>query len=601
MPIDDSKRWRNGAGLGLAAFLCMFGATAQGGAGGIETDCAEEANLILANATVITMNPQQPAAESLAVCRNRILAVGSDAEVEQYRGADTEYVDLGGQLVLPGFVDTHSHFSSDLMLPTFPTVEFREGMSVDEVLRAIEAFLVENPDVPMLIGYQFDISAVVNTEQQQVPTVELLDSVVPDRPAVLLELGGHSLWFNSAARDEAGLNRDTPDPIPGSHFFVRDEQGVPSGWAYESAMDPLVGLIDSFRSERSEEIPESFRLATEQGITTYFDAHTVSGERTEGFEEPLLRLAELEKRGKLPFRVLTSVGVFTIEDAEQALETYSQLQPKYRSDMLRMGILKLHVDPQWDQAVLWEGLNTEPGVLFSLPLGLDRFTRLVFEADKAKIDMHFHVMGDRATSEAIDAIEQARGINGDWGARHTLAHIAMIKSRDIVRMKDLGILASLTLNWGRFRAARVAYLGKQRFWERGTYPIGLIVRSGVRTVYGADYPVYGTEWISPIRNIEAGFTRKTPGEPESTVGPRIEDRISRMEPALRGYTIDAAYMLRLEDQIGSLEAGKLADIIVVDKNLFKLPVEQIHTASVVRTILDGKTIFRRDVREGLSQ
>lgn len=555
--------------------------------------CDRDQATVYRNAQIHTMNERAPSASWMAVCGSEIAAVGKaeEREPDAVRGLVT--VDLEGRVVMPGFVDTHSHFVPDLRKPDFPILSLEPGISIDEVLARISSFARANPVSRILWVDNFDISAVTRRGDEPRPTSAMLDEIDKRRPIVVIEQGHHALWFNTAARVAAGVDRRTPDPVPGAHFFVRDETGMPNGWANDLAMKPFDALYASNSRLVLDSLPESFRLASEAGITTTLDAGTMSpaaDAKTPG--EYVAALAELEKQERLPFRISATVMVFGPEDVEMAIPTLLAMQERFDSDWLAIKTLKIHVDPDWDQALLWEGLATAPGRFYPSPLGIDNIELLTFEAYKHGLDVHYHVMGDRAATAAIDAADRAMGSLPGAGARITMSHIAFIRESDAERMADLGIYGSVTLNWGRYRAARAAFLGEKRFTERGTYPFGMLHSAGVQLVYGSDYPVMGSDWIFPFANIEVGMTRQDPGDPESPIGPLTEHRLTDLGRILHGYTLGAAQAIGMDAVIGSLQAGKKADFIVIDRDPFETPVYELHRIAVLKTIVDGREVFR---------
>ena len=539
------------------------------------------ADLVLTGAAIYTVDDASPWASAVSITGGRISHVGDDDSVASYVGSGTTVVDLGGRLVLPGFVDTHAH----PLLSAGMGYALLLDVSLDQeaILDAVRQYAAANPDRDPIVGFGFLASQFGPTG----PRKEVLDEAVRDRAVLLIDDGGHSAWVNTKTLEALGIGPQTPDPVPGVHYYQRDESGNPTGWLLESqTFYPALAALGAYDGSAVKE-PSNvvYSLFSAAGVTTVFDAGVFS------FEEEALELAlEMDRQGVLPFRLVASHMVAHPRQAAGAVARFRELSDRYQGERLRVGMIKVHNDgttQAFTAAYLepYENLDSRGAVL----LEPDRFQELMLEADRAGIDVHIHAIGDRAARDALDAIEVARRDDPGRGTRHTIAHLELVDDADLPRFAELDVIAQTTPAWHSDNGqGTLDALGPARFAK--LFRFRELVDDGVRVTFGSDFPASGFGGASPTYQIAVGHTRLQPGAIGESVPGGAEQRLS-LETLIRGYTLDAAYQLRMDDEIGSIEEGKRADLVVLGANLFELDAAELSSASVDATLLDGHVVF----------
>jgi predicted amidohydrolase YtcJ len=542
------------------------------------------ADLVLTGGKVYTVNSEQPWAEAVAVKGDTLIFVGDASAAEAHIGSETQVANLGGRMVLPGFIDTHAHPMQSAGM-TY-TLQLDSSMNLAEIQEAVAAYAAENPDRALVVGFgygefQFDSAG---------PTKEMLDAAVLDRPVLLIDEGGHTGWANTRALELFGIDASTPDPIPGKHFYRRDLEGNLTGSMVES--QTFFRLLADFGAYDSALALSGGNLAylvfRLSGVTTVFDAGMSA------FEPQALEVAgQLADEGRLPFRLVASHMIQNPDQVPGAVAYYRALEATYNRGLLKMGGIKIHNDGTIEarNAAMLEPYADEPGNRGQVLLEAEALEAFVIESDAAGIDLMIHTIGDRAVREALDAIESARLQNPNATTRHTLTHLEQVSDADLPRFAQIpDLIAQTTPYWHSFFEASVAALGEPRASSYHRYR--QLVDGGVRVTFGSDFPATGGSPfdMAPLRNIQVGHTRQAIGAPDSKILGDPSERLS-IETLIRGYTLDAAYQLRMEDEIGSLEEGKQADLVILDKDIFAVPADQIHQIRVETTMLAGKIIF----------
>jgi predicted amidohydrolase YtcJ len=515
-------------------------------------------------------------ADAIAVGEGKILCAGSRAAVGRLRGAQTEVVDLGGRMILPGFQDSHVHLVAggiELGRCSLSGLATR-----DEIFKKIGEYAAQHPDAKWVVGDGWELTAFENAN----PKKEMLDRLVADRPAYMTAMDGHSAWVNSRALREAGVTRETQDPRDGR--IERDPaSGEPAGTLRESAMT-LVSRIVPRPSE--EDYAAGLKAAQDQatrfGITSIVEASAN--------DEILNAYADADARGELKVRVLASIYV----DPQMGLGQIEDLKRKreqYRGKYLRSTSAKIFADGVIESgtaALLEPYLNRKgsKGLPIWQPAALDG---MVGALDKEGFQIHVHAIGDYAIRMSLDALEKAERSNGRRDARHHLAHLELIQPLDIPRFRELGVLANFQGLWAYAdpyitRLTEPA-LGPAR--SRWLYPIGSLYRSGAVVVGGSDWSVSS---MNPLDAIQVAVTRRGLEDGPGTAW--LPQECVNLSPMLAAYTINGAYLAHEEEKRGSIEAGKAADLIVLDRNLFAIAPAAIHQAKVLWTLRDGKEVYR---------
>ena len=538
---------------------------------------AEQADFVFKNAKVYTLNSARPWAEAVAVTDNKITYVGENAGLSKLMSADTRVIDLKGKMLLPGFIDTHSH-------PVFAAAvahgfELPYGASVDEWLKVIKDYADANPQLKAIYGQGFSAA----TFGVQGPNKALLDKIVPDRPVVLMDEGAHSAWVNSKALQLAGITNSTPDPVPGTHFYKRDGNGELTGWCLEAmTFMPMMETLGVVSKETLiAGADEVFSMFKQFGVTTVYDAGFFQFEH---FSYPAV--SQLEKKGRLPFRLIASNMIQSTDHVDSAIATLKSYNSKYSSELIQPRVMKIHNDGTHEiyTAAEFEDYENQPGNNGSVLLAGEELQKFVVDIDAAGFDIHIHAIGNRAVDEALDAFEVVRKTNPNSKSRYSISHVVSVRDQDLNRFAELNVVVQTTPLWFAFGSdSRPSPISRFR----------KIIDAGARVSFGNDFygPISGNHdyLFAPLLNMEMGMTGKFPGEKAMPV-----DAGLTLEEMIRGYTLDAAYQLNMEEQLGSIEQGKLADLLVVDQNLFDLNAYDVHKAQVEMTMMNGKIVYQRD-------
>jgi len=558
-----------------AASLSLFAAAV------LTVSCAgpprpEPADLILTNAAVATMAARPARAEAVAVGGGKILFAGDSVKALRHRGPSTEVVDLQGRMVLPAFQDSHIHLVTggiELLACNIAELATKEA-----VFARIREYAAAHPDLPWITGGGWALPLF----PQANPRKEDLDALVPDRPVVLDSADGHSCWVNSRALALAGITRNTPDPAGGR--IERDPRtGEPTGTLRESAAGlvesrvPPLGPEDYIRGLRA-----GLALANRFGIASIIEARA-DGDILEAY-------SALDRAGELSVRVLASLQVDTGRGVSEA-RRLALLRRRYSGARLEATAAKIFADGVIEPhtAALLEPYLDRPGDRGTPLLEPEAFDALARALDRAGFQIHVHAIGDRAVRMSLDAFEAAGRANGFRDMRHHIAHLELIDPADIPRFRRLGAAANFQALWAYadtyITDLTLPILGPRR--SRWLYPIGSVARTGAVIAGGSDWSV---STMDPLQAIEVALTRRGP---DDAPGPAwIPDERVDLTAMLRAYTVNGAWLSRDEGSRGTLEPGKAADLIVLDRDLFAIPASEISRAKVLLTLLDGREVFR---------
>ena len=540
------------------------------------------ADLVITNGAIYTVNDAQPWAEAVAVRNGEIVYVGDIAGAEILVGKNTQRIDLDGKFMLPGFVDSHMHliegagFFNALSLDTYG--------SIDDWLVAIEDHVRANPDAPMIFGYGFLASAF----GPEGPNKRLLDAIEPDRPVLIIDEGFHGAWGNSRTLQLLNITRDTPDPDPGLSYYKRDANGEATGYFLEGtaylAMEALGAVSEDVVIQGAGDILAAMNA---YGVTAAFDAGVLQ-EST----DPAMVLSALENDGRLTVRMVGSLMMRMEADVETGVSRVLQIAERTGQERYDYRVLKILNDGTVEgrTAAMFEDYQGEPGNSGATVFSEEQLTTMVTQAAAERIDVHIHALGERAVHEALNAVATARDKFPDSPSRYTLCHIQVIIDQDLPRFAELGVIGQSTPLWASYDTEGRQFVSEDqfnRFWRyRG------LADTGARLTFGSDFPSSGagTLGLSPLYNIEVGHTRQWVGEPDAPVQPRESERLD-IATLIRGYTLNGAYQLHLEDEIGSIEVGKRADFAVLAQNPFEVDPYDIAGIRVLRTVLEGETVY----------
>lgn len=533
-----------------------------------------KADLVLSSQAIFTGTGDHPLPGAIAITGNRIVAVGSFEEIEPLIGPETKQYPFGNQLIMPGFHDFHVHLLLGCLYQD--CVNLLTAASEEEAARMVKEFADSRPDDPWIIGFSW---YHVYWKDKQLPHRSTLDRLIPDRPVFLLNAECHGAWLNSKALEVLSITRETPDPPFG--MIYKDENGEPTGYLYETAMGLAQAAFDLPDAAKRRLLSGFLRQAAKLGVTSIHDFFPLPG-----LELGDLRLyRSFEEKGELT----TRIHFLTALDGN--LEHPLQLREEYSSGKLRFSGLKQFLDgvPTTHTAFLLDPYSDRPETRGDTLIPPDTVKEWVVEADRNGFRVRLHACGDGAVRLGLDCFEAARKHNGVRDSRHTIEHIEVIHPHDISRFAEMGVTASMQPEHMAASKefadnAYLARLGQER--EPFTWPIKTLLTSGATLAFGSDFPIVE---LNPLTEIYRAVTRlHNDGLPEGGWNP--SERITLAE-ALKAYTLGPAYGTFREHELGTLEVGKLADIIVLDQNLFQFPSEMIRETKVILTIMDGRVVY----------
>jgi predicted amidohydrolase YtcJ len=539
---------------------------------GCELRTPPPADLVLKGGKVVTLNPERPVAEAVAVTGDRITAVGSLAEIDPYVGAETRLVELEGALVIPGFIESHAHFM-DLGTSRMK-LDLTGTDSAGQIVTMVGETAETAPEGAWIQGHGWDQN---DWEVKEFPTHEELDEVAPDHPVYLTRVDMHAAWANAKAIELAGITGETEDPEGGE--IIRDGEGRPTGVFIDNARDLITEKIPvPSEEERREAFRKAQQACLENGITSFHDA---------GVDEATLDLyRQARDEGKLKVRLYAMIWGSDSELLAQYFSHRPEISPH-----LTIRTVKLLIDGALGSrgAAMLEDYSDRADWKGLMILSEEDIYRIAGRALTAGYQVAAHAIGDRANRETLNAFERAFAEHGQVDdPRFRIEHAQILDQADIPRFAELGVIAAMQgvhatsdMPWVAVR------VGEDRTRE-GAYAWARLLGSGVKIANGTDAPV---ENISPLECFYASVTRQDKeGMPEGGWYP--EHRMSR-EQALRSYTLDGAYAAFEETEKGSLEPGKLADITVLSKDIMTIRPREILTTEVLYTIIGGEEVFRK--------
>jgi predicted amidohydrolase YtcJ len=542
-----------------------------------QTPQSHVANTILLNGRVYTLNPHQPWAEAVAISGDKILAVGSIKDISSYRDSSTRVIDLGGRLLLPGFTDCHIHFMDGSLGLT--QVILNGAATMAEIQKRVKEYATAHPNETWITGMGWSYPTFAPTG---LPDKKFLDEVVPDRPIYLVAFDGHSSWANSKALAMAGIKRETPDPPNGK--IVRDNDGEATGALKESAGDLVAKFLPKpSREERLAALRLGMHEANKFGLVRVHSA----GQDFEWLD----LYDELRRNNELTLRFYVAYFLDPPDLTSDAINKIETARRTYHDEWISGGVVKTMLDGviEAHTAAMLTPYSDDPtqtGKLFWEP---EKYKQTIKELDRRGLQIFTHAIGDRAVRLALDAYEEAKESNHTQDARPRIEHIETISAQDIPRFGKLGVVASFqplhaypdddTLKiWAR----NVGPERAQRAWVWRS-----IESTGGLLAFGSDWPVVT---LNPWPGVQNALTRQTTeGEPPNGFVPN--ERIS-LEDAIKAYTLGAALAGRREKTEGSIEPGKLADMIVLSQDLFKIPPTEIVKTEVLLTLVGGKVVYQ---------
>ncbi len=545
------------------------------------------ADLVLTNGKVVTMDPERPEAEAVAVRGYTIAAVGSSEEIERYVGPDTRVIDLEGRLAIPGFIESHGHYMS--LGESKMILDLTEVRSWEEIVEMVADAAAEAPPGAWIRGrgwHQEKWDRIPEPNVDGVPLNTELNRVAPDNPVYLTHASGHASFVNARALELAGIDASTPDPPGGT--IVRDGRGRPTGFLRETAQRIVQRVMNEELEARSpEEIEGERRRAVElagrdalsKGVTSFHDAGSSF--------ETIDFLRRLETEGALPVRLYVMVRYETNEEMAEKLPDYRMTAEG--NDFLTVRAIKRQVDGALGSHGAWllepyEDLPTSTGLVLE---PLEEIRRTAELAVKYGFQVNTHAIGDRANREILDlyeAVWREAGVDGRE-LRWRIEHAQHLAPEDVPRFAELGVVAAMqgihATSDGPWVLKR---LGEERA-RTGAYLWRDLLDSGAVVTNGTDTPV---EDVDPIASFYASVSRKMADGERFYPGQAMT-----REEALASYTINGAYAAFEEEIKGSLAPGKLADITVLSRDILTVPEEEIPGTEVVYTIVGGEVRYAR--------
>jgi predicted amidohydrolase YtcJ len=538
------------------------------------------ADILIVHAKVYTLDKKRPWAQSVAIRKGKIVAVGSDEQLARFRGIGTKMIDAGGKLVLPAFTDSHIHLTDGGF--SLRQANLEGAKSVSEIQDRLRAYADQHREEKWILGGGWNYAMFA---PEILPDKKALDQLFPDIPVFLACYDYHSFWVNSKALSLARITKATRNP-PNGEIVHDPATGEPTGALKESAGD-LVGRIvpKPTEVERLQALRAAIKWANQNGLAR---VHSAGGD----FEQ-LDLFQELREEKQLTLRLHVAYLLSPPELRLKDLDALESAHKKFHDNWIDVDSVKFFLDGVIEShtAALLEPYSDDPstkGALFWEP---EKYKAAVADLDKKDFQLYTHAVGDYAVRTALDAYESAEQKNHTKDHRNRVEHIETISQVDIARFAKLGVLASMqplhsypdedTLdvwarNIGPERASR-AWMWKD------------IAEHGARYTFGSDWPVVT---LNPFEGIQTAVTRQTSdGKPSGGFVP--SQRLTVGE-AVEGYTIDAAYGGHLEKTEGSLEIGKIADVILLDRNIFEIDPLTIDQTKVVLTIVGGNIVYEAD-------
>jgi predicted amidohydrolase YtcJ len=541
------------------------------------------ADLVLRGGRIFTVNGSLPWARAVAISDGRFVYVGDNAGVERFIGERTRVSKLGGKLVIPGLVDAHTHPGN-----MGHYGEKRAAITAtnhEETLVQIAEYANANPELDwiLMVGFPVEVYGKAGPHKRD------LDKIVPDRPLYLTDNTGHSRWFNSRALELMGVDRDTPDAAPNLSRFARDPDGELTGWVTEWAFAPyLAPFLEADVEANRAGIARFLNYLAKLGVTTLMDG----GNRWYADDvNPLL--AELDRSGRMPVRYEGVYHIYVPEQLPGAIEELKRMREEFAGDRLKFNTIKIHFDGTHEirAAAVLEPYVGDPKNRGNTLIDEDALTAFLIDLHEARIDLHLHCVGDRAIRIALNAVERAReSVGKSFYPRVTLAHLEIIDPAEYPRFRELGVIANFTPAWHAYWEVDLTRTTLGPRYAR-SFLIRPLLDHGATVSFSSDTTsLEAMEDANPYLGMQTAHNRQYPPDgPDATIRQPVGDRLE-LEELIRGYTLGGAIQLRMDKDIGSIEVGKLADLVVLDRNLFEIDRYEIAEATPEAVLIEGEVI-----------
>lgn len=542
------------------------------------------ADLIITNAKVWTVDKAHPKAKAVAVLGDRIIAVGSDADVEVLRGGATKVIDAHGKLLLPGFNDAHVHFV--ISGTRLDQIQLSDAASVEEFTRRIAERAKMTPKGEWIEGGDWDET---KWTPANLPTKDVIDPVTPDNPVFLEHHDGHMALANSVALRLAGVTAQTPDPPGGT--IVRDAQGNPTGALKDAARNVVFKVIPPpSHDRRLQAMRRALERAAELGVTSVQD---MNDENSDSFAD-IRGYGELLQSGELTARVYVAPA---ISDWEQQAKV--GIRHAFGSSYLRTGATKGFADGSLGSstAYFFDPYTDDPndsGLLGEQMHPLSQMRDWMMQTDAAGLQICTHAIGDRAISTVLDLYTDVVKAHRGMERRFRIEHAQHMAAKDFPRFAQLDVIASVqpyqAIDDGRWAEARIGHDRASR-----TYAFRTFLNRGVHLAFGTDWP-YAP--LDPVLTVYAAVTRATL-DGKNPNGWFPEQKLS-VEEAVAAYTMGSAYAEFQEREKGSIAPGKLADMVLLSDDIFTIDQAKIRDVKVLKTIVGGRLVWDVDRKKQYS-
>jgi Predicted metal-dependent hydrolase with the TIM-barrel fold len=550
------------------------------------------ADYVLKNGVIQTMVSENDVAEAIAVKGNVIVYVGTNSGVEKYTDKDTKVIDLKGAMVTPGFMDGHIHPPAEFVTKLFE-INLSGATAKEEYLKIIKKFVTEHPDAAQYTGGAYSMNVFMKKDGSNPgPSKKDLDAICKDKPIVLNDVSHHNVWCNSYALNKAGITKKTKNPKGGNIF--RDKSGAPSGQLADTAVNLLngIGTLKLTQAQQKEALVEFMKQCNQYGITGLTNIDMSGSDETKLF-------MELEKEGLQTLRVRHAYNSPENESAKDTIKAVKALQEQ-ETDMNKSGTVKFWLDGVTESATAYmlepylksAGHGTKWYGESKYKNNKD-FIKKVVAIDAAGLQCHVHAIGDGAVDLTLDAFTAAQKANHRDDPRFTMTHVCAITDKDIERDAKLKVINNLQFVWmygDSLFDLEKAYIGEKR--ALAMYPTLKMKQAGCIISGGSDGPVTS---YSPLEEIEVGVTRNSPypGE-EDTNMYRAADQALTAYDVLQAYTSNVAYQNYMDKEVGTIEAGKKADLVVLSQNILKCDPKKISDTQVLYTISNGKIVYQKN-------
>ena len=547
------------------------------------------ADLILINGFIYTVDKNNTKAEAIGIKSGKIIFVGNNDDVEQYIDDSTEVIDLAGKVVLPGFIDSHSHPISTVK--QIYDVNLNGLETIEEIQSALIDFRNKNKDVKFIRGRGWSNTSFTNSG----PDKKYIDEIISDIPVAMQSEDGHTKWVNSKTLELAGITKNTKDPAGG---VIERYPGTnqPNGTLREDASDLVKDIFPYYTLNELVTGLEAYqKMALSFGITTVHDAYLDFG------VDEIAAYQLLEKENRLKMRIRASLYVDPTMKVEQVNQFILE-RDKHKGELFQTNSAKIFIDGvvEGRTAYLKEAYYKMPGFYGKLLWELDSLNNICSELEKHSIQIHVHAIGDAAVSTALDAFQFAKNKIGNKDSRNMITHLQLVAPEDILRFNDLGVIAVPQPYWFKkdnyYYDIQVPYLGQKRADEE--YPMESFFKAGVIVASSSDYPV--TIPCNPFIAIQTGITRSELNNTDTSNILWPQESVT-LEQMITSFTINGAFANFIENITGSIEEGKSADLIVIDSDLFDIPVNEISRTKVLQTIFRGEEVYRDSTYSPISR